>query len=138
MNSPMRNPAPAMRCAPASISMVTLVIAMIVALATIDCRAQPASAADGKAGEVLTEQKRAYLVAGCYQCHGTVGQGGVGPKLAPQPMALAAFSSFVRHSPRSMPAYDARVLSDADMKRIHDYLSSIAPSPAADQIPQLK
>lgn len=82
--------------------------------------------------------KRAYMVAGCYQCHGTVGQGGVGPRLAPQPMPLAALTAFLRHSARSMPAYDAKILPDEDVKRIFDYLSSIPASPPADQIPQLK
>src|SRR5262249_38956115 len=35
--------------------------------------------------------------AGCWQCHGTVGQGGAaGPKLAPDPLPFDALSSFVR------------------------------------------
>lgn len=82
--------------------------------------------------------KRTYMIAGCHQCHGTVGQGGVGPRLVPKPMPIEALTAFVRHSPRSMPAYDPQVLSDDELKRIHTYLTSIEPSPAVDQIPQLK
>jgi mono/diheme cytochrome c family protein len=45
---------------------------------------------------------------------------------------------FVRNSPKSMPAYDAKVLPEAELKRIHAYLSGIATSPAAQSIPELK
>jgi ubiquinol-cytochrome c reductase cytochrome c subunit len=93
--------------------------------------AQPAQDANN-------ENKRAYLAAGCYACHGTVGQGGVGPRLAPKPMPLPAMSAFVRNTARNMPPYSTQMLPEADMKRIHDYLSSIEASPAVDQIPQLK
>ena len=67
-----------------------------------------------------------------------MGQGGLGPHLAPKPMPLVAMSAFVRNTSRNMPAYDVRVLSDQDMQRIHAYLSSIAASPTVDQIPQLR
>lgn len=83
-------------------------------------------------------ERLAYMSAGCYQCHGTVGQGGVGPRLAPKPMPLEAMMVFVRHSPRSMPPYDTKVLPDAELRKIHAYLNSIAPSPAAEQIPELR
>lgn len=82
--------------------------------------------------------KRTYMIAGCHQCHGTVGQGGVGPRLVPKPMPIEALTAFVRHSPRSMPAYDPQVLTDVEVKQIHTYLSSIEASPAVEQIPQLR
>lgn len=94
--------------------------------------------AAAQTGSTVEEGKRAYMAHGCYLCHGTVGHGGVGPRLAPRPMPLEAMTVLVRHSPRSMPAYDANILPDADMRRIHAYLSSIAPSPAVEQIPQLR
>lgn len=93
------------------------------------------SAADPKP---VAEGKRTYMIAGCHQCHGTVGQGGVGPRLVPKPMPIEALTAFVRHSPRSMPAYDAQVLTNDELKRIHTYLSSIEASPTVDQIPQLR
>jgi len=81
--------------------------------------------------------RRAYMSAGCYQCHGTVGQGGVAPRLAPQPPSLAALTAFVRNSPRNMPAYDTRVLSDGELQQIGDYLASVEAGPAPGQIRQL-
>ena len=86
----------------------------------------------------VEEGKRVYMSAGCYQCHGTIGQGGVGPRLAPKPFPVEALNAFVRGSSRSMPPYEVRVLSEGDLLLIHAYLSSIEASPPIDQIPQLK
>jgi mono/diheme cytochrome c family protein len=82
--------------------------------------------------------KTAYVQHGCWQCHGTVGQGGVtGPKLAPEPMAAEAFTAFVRTSNRAMPPYSEAILSNDDLADIHAYLQSI-PKPAdAKSIPLL-
>src|SRR5437879_4603278 len=33
--------------------------------------------------------KRLFLKNGCYECRGTMGQGGTGPRLAPRPLALS-------------------------------------------------
>lgn len=82
--------------------------------------------------------KRAYLSAGCHQCHGTVAQGGVGPRLAPKPMPIEALTAFVRASNRSMPPYGPQVLTDDELQRIHRYLTSIEASPPPEQIPQLR
>ena len=86
----------------------------------------------------VADGKHAYMAAGCYQCHGTVAQGGVGPRLAPKPFPIEALTAFVRTASRNMPAYDRQMLSDDDLKLIHAYLSSIEASPAVDQIPQLR
>ena len=73
--------------------------------------------------------KNAFVQHGCWQCHGTVGQGGAaGKTLAPKPMPLEAFSVFVRHSNGPMPPYQKAILSDADLADIHAYLQSI-PAP---------
>ena len=75
--------------------------------------------------------KAAYMKYGCWQCHGTVGQGSPvsGPKLAPEPLPLEAMSSFIRNSRRTMPPYREAVLPNADLADIHAYLSSV-PKPA--------
>jgi len=83
--------------------------------------------------------KRVYMQAGCWQCHGTVGQGGAaGPKIAPDPLAYDTLAAFVRTTNRAMPPYREAVLSDADLADIHAYLVSIAKPPAADSLPLLR
>ena len=83
--------------------------------------------------------KELFMKTGCYQCHGTVGQGAnTGPKLAPEPLALEAFISFVRNAASTaMPPYSANMVSDAEMADIHAYLLSIKPPPARKDIPLL-
>jgi mono/diheme cytochrome c family protein len=84
----------------------------------------PAIAADAAKG------KEAYMRFGCWACHGTVGQGAsTGPKLAPDPMPLDAFSNVIRHSPQAMPPYSDKVLPEADIADMHAYLASL-PKPA--------
>ena len=74
--------------------------------------------------------KQVFMRAGCWQCHGTVGQGGAaGPKLAPDPLPFDALSSFVRTTNRQMPAYRKQVLSDADLADLYAYLQSIPKGP---------
>jgi mono/diheme cytochrome c family protein len=92
-----------------------------------------AQAADAVHGKALFTEKY-----GCYQCHGTEGQGGVtGPKLAPNPMPYEAMTAFVRASSREMPPYREQVLPDADFADIYAYLSSLKPGPDYKSIPLL-
>jgi mono/diheme cytochrome c family protein len=82
--------------------------------------------------------KQNFLKYGCWQCHGTMGQGGVtGPKLAPDPLPLEAISAFIRNSNRAMPPYREAVLPNEDLADIHAYLSSIPKAPDYKSIPLL-
>jgi mono/diheme cytochrome c family protein len=82
--------------------------------------------------------KRVFMRVGCWQCHGTVGQGGVtGPKLAPDPLAFDALSAFVRSTNRAMPPYREQVLSNDDLADIYAYLQSIPKGTDAVNIPLL-
>src|SRR4051812_30690066 len=73
--------------------------------------------------------KRLYLRNGCYECHGTVGQGAganpAAPKLAPKPIALSAMIAYIRKPAAQMPPYTSKVMSDADVADVHAYLRSI-------------
>jgi ubiquinol-cytochrome c reductase cytochrome c subunit len=82
--------------------------------------------------------KTLFLKYGCYECHGTQGQGTTaGARLAPKPIALAALIAYVRQPKGQMPPYTAKVVSDADLAEIRAYLASIPDPPPAKNIPLL-
>jgi ubiquinol-cytochrome c reductase cytochrome c subunit len=94
---------------------------------------------DGAAAASADNGRRVFMRVGCWQCHGTLGQGAVtGPKLAPDPLPLEALASFVRSSNRNMPPYREQVLSDDDLADIHAYLQSIPKGPDPKSIPLLQ
>jgi cytochrome c553 len=82
--------------------------------------APPGDAANGK---------RLYMADGCYQCHGTVGQGSrpTGPHIAPNPVPYEGFAAQLRHPANTMPPYTAVVLSEQELADIYAYLVSIPP-----------
>ena len=90
--------------------------ALAAALVLGQASALAASAEKGKA---------AFLQHGCWQCHGYQGQGGVGPKLAPNPIPFDTLSNFVRTTNRQMPPFRKEILSDDDLGDIYAYLQSI-------------
>ena len=85
--------------------------------------------------------KRLFLKNGCYECHGTVGQGAqanpLAPRLAPRPLALPAFIGYVRKPGGAMPPYVSKVMSDAELADIRAYLATIPEPPPVNQIPLL-
>ena len=118
-------------------------MALFAALAPGLAAAQAVSspvAVRGAADEV-ERGRQLFMSNGCYSCHGTVGQGGERsgtPKLAPDTHPIEAFRALVRTPREAMPRFDARYLSDDDLKAVHGYLASIAKGPAAKDIPQLR
>ena len=92
-------------------------------------------AADAKKG------KDSFMKFGCWQCHGTEGQGSsitsAGKVLAPDPMPLETFIAFVRTSDRAMPPYSEKVLSNEDLTDMHAYLASIPKGKDYKSIPLL-
>ena len=82
--------------------------------------------------------KKLFVSYGCYQCHGYEAQGSnaTGPRLGPRPIALAAFSRYVRQPTGQMPPYTVKVVSDADLTNIYAFLQS-RPAPATN-VPLLK
>ncbi|HEY6362242.1 MAG TPA: c-type cytochrome [Vicinamibacterales bacterium] len=98
--------------------------------------AAPASAAAPK-GRVEAGAKL-YGTVGCYQCHANEGQGGAqGPRIGPNPVPFARFSSYVRRPTGDMPPYTAVVLSDQDMADIYAFLEARPKPPAVNTIPLL-
>jgi ubiquinol-cytochrome c reductase cytochrome c subunit len=83
--------------------------------------------------------KQNFMKYGCWQCHGTMGQGSpvTGPKLAPDPLPFEAMSAFIRNSNRAMPPYREAVLPNQDLEDIHAYLSSVPKAADYKTIPLL-
>jgi len=89
-------------------------------------------AGDSRKGQALFEKD------GCYECHGHQAQGGAaGARLAPKPVAWAAFSKYVRHPTGQMPPYTQKVLSDAELADVYAFLESIPVPKAPSEIPLL-
>ena len=112
-----------------------VVRALIVLSVTMIFAQDPTAAASTEHGKV------AYMQHGCWQCHGTVGQGSIatsgGKPLAPDPLPWETFLSFVRSTNRAMPSYSDKILTEGDLEDIYAYLQSI-PKPAdAKTIPLL-
>lgn len=78
--------------------------------------------------------KQLFMRDGCYQCHGTVGQGGIaGLRLGPPPIAYQAFTNQLRHPRADMPPYEAKLLPDQDAADIYAYLQTLPkPKPVKD------
>jgi len=104
-----------------------LVLLMAV-LACFDLHAQNGNPENGR---------RLFMKNGCYECHGTMGQGGTGPRLAPKPLATAALTAYVRKPAGGMPPYSAKVMPDSEVADIRAYLAAIPEPPPAKSIPLL-
>jgi mono/diheme cytochrome c family protein len=91
-----------------------------------------------KPGDVANGQ-RIFMRNGCYQCHGTVGQGGLaGPRLAQTKLTVAGFTAYVRNpAPGSMPPFRAKVMSDQELADVYAYVQSVPPPVAPANIPVL-
>jgi mono/diheme cytochrome c family protein len=102
-------------------------------VSTESVHAQGAPAPSAAAG------KTAFLHYGCYQCHGTQGEGnfGAGPAIAPHPMPYANFLTYIRAPRGEMPPFDANVLPAADAQNIFAYLDSIPAGQPASSIAAL-
>jgi mono/diheme cytochrome c family protein len=80
--------------------------------------------------------KRLYMRNGCYQCHGTVGQGGrAGPRLAQIRLPLSGFLIFVRNPPPSdMPQYRPKIMSDQELADVYTHIKAFPEPPPVKSI----
>ena len=121
--------------------LATLFLAAVAAaLFTVHAAlAQTAPAAAPPPSGDAAHGKADFLRYGCYECHGTVGQGnyGTGAKLAPHPLPWAAVQAYVRRPSGNMPSFSEKILPTSDLADIYAYLSSIPAGRAYTQIPIL-
>lgn len=99
--------------------MKRLLTAAAAAMGFFVLTASTAFAQDAQSGNQVFQEK------GCWTCHGTEGQGGRGPNIAPGPLPYAAFAAYVRMPALEMPPYSPVLLSDPELQDIHAYLESI-------------
>ena len=82
--------------------------------------------------------RQIYVTYGCYQCHNYAAHGGrAGPRLAPRPIAFAAFARYVRTPSNQMPPYTTEIVTDQELADIYAFLLTVPPPPAVDSIPIL-
>lgn len=80
--------------------------------------------------------KRVFMKQMCFRCHGTDGQGGAGPRLAPKPISTERLVKYVRNPTGQMPPYTNQV-TDAELADIRAYLATIPAPPPVKDIPLL-
>ena len=72
--------------------------------------------------------QRLFLSYGCYECHGTVGQGSTqtgGSRLGPPQIPFSAFLDYVRQPTGQMPPYTTRTVSDQELRDMYAFLKSL-------------
>jgi len=85
------------------------------------------------------EAEAAYFHAGCWGCHGYVGQGGRdGPRIAHTALTYEAFSAFVRNTAGDMPPFTERTVPEEELQQLYAYLQSIPEPPSPDTLPLLQ
>ena len=118
-----------------AIRVVRVGLAALAAGLVLDLAAGAAFAASAEKG------KEAFVKHGCFQCHGTVGQGSVatsgGRVLYDTKLPVEAFVGYVRSTNQQMPPYSEKILSDADLADIYAYLTSLPKTADFKTIPLL-
>ena len=110
--------------------MKTLSILMVLLSVTASAQTGTGDAVNGK---------RVVMRNGCYQCHGTVGQGGLaGPRLAQTKLTQVRFTAYVRNPrPGNMPPYRSKVMTDQELADVYAYMASVPPPVPLASIPIL-
>ena len=86
----------------------------------------------------VSSGKALYDTFQCWQCHGYEGQGGrSGPRLVPSSYPYVVFNQVVRYT-NLMPAYSPNELSDAQLKKIYEFVQSLPKPSALEDVSKLK
>ena len=144
-----RRPRPALRARSAPFAELTRAACvakpLFVATALLCALTSAAQAQPGKSTRPSAANgKTVFMRVGCYTCHGTVGQGGAGARLAPNTLPLAAMQVWVRGGTpgwsiaRGMPAFPTTVISDSELADVQAYLAGLPPPAKPDDIALLR
>jgi mono/diheme cytochrome c family protein len=111
-----------------------LMIAAAFVLTSVALPQTPAPAAGD-----LAKGKALFLKDGCYECHGTVGQGTKdGARIGPPVLNAQGLIRYVRRPSGAMPAFTEKVITDVELTDIYAYLKSIPAPKAVKDIPLLE
>ena len=104
------------------------IVTKVAALALLAGVAGTSWSQDAPQGDAASGQ-RIYIGAGCFTCHGRVGQGGnfnvATPPLANTQWPVEALRAFLRVGLNDMPAFSIEVLTDQQVTDIHTFLKSL-------------
>ena len=124
----------------------TVTIILIAAFSILLLQSSGAQAQNAAAAGNAQNGKAVFMKAGCYACHGSMGQGGPGGRLAPKPIPAPIFANTVRNGKANpganrnwsgMPPFSAKFISDSELADIYAYLASIAEPPPVKSVPLL-
>jgi mono/diheme cytochrome c family protein len=115
------------------IALAAAALSVCCAAASFAQTAAQAPVGDAEKGQAL------YRAIGCWECHGTEGQGGArtAPQIGPTALPFDAFLQQMRTPQYQMPPYEPPILSNGDAANIYAFLKSIPPAQAAKDIPLL-
>lgn len=118
---------------------VAVIAATLLAFAA-PAFAQSAGQGAAPSADDAGQGKDIFMKEACYTCHGTAGEGGaMGPQIAHVGLTADAIKQQLRDPQAQMPAYTAKVLSDAQVADIAAYIQSLSqgPKPTGKDIPLL-
>jgi len=114
-------------------NVMAICAAVVVWVATVSAAAaqsdQPPNG-DAARGQSL------FLADGCWECHGTVGQGGgfAGPRISRTELPWPAFLTQLRTPYNNMPPFTQKVLATSDAADIYAFLKSLPKPPNVQSI----
>jgi mono/diheme cytochrome c family protein len=88
--------------------------------------------AEGSPAGNAGKGEKLFMTNGCFECHGTVGQGATatgGVRIGPPAISFEEMVQYVHHPSGQMPPYTSKVISDHDLADIFAYLKA-QPRPA--------
>jgi ubiquinol-cytochrome c reductase cytochrome c subunit len=128
-----------------------ILLTMALCAATIQAQEQKSEPKSAQKSDTATKSdsattgnadsgKKLFMANGCFECHGTVGQGASqtgGARIGPPSISLEEMMTYVRHPSGQMPPYTSKVISDGNLADIYAYLKSQPKPPSGKNIPLL-